>query len=104
MRPLSLLAVGSMVPDDPSDLLVTLDAEDAFDLEADLPRVTAPTLVTGGTQDAFDTRELFEGTAAGVQNGRAHIYQGSGHLRTSGSSATTNLTLGFMLAGTPLPS
>lgn len=102
LRPFSRLVVGSMVPDDPADLLVTLDAEDAFDVEADLPRVTAPTLVIGGTQDAFYTRELFEGTAAGVQDGRAHIFQGWGHLRTSGSSATTNLTLGFMLAGKPL--
>jgi pimeloyl-ACP methyl ester carboxylesterase len=98
-RPLSRLAVGSMVPDDPGDLLVTLDAEDAFDVEADLPRVTAPTLVIGGAKDAFYPRELFEGTAAGVRDGRVHIFEDWGHMRTSGSGATTNLTLGFMLAG-----
>ena len=102
MRPVSRLAVGSMVPDDPNDVLVTLDAEDAFDVEADLPRITAPTLVIGGAKDVFYPRDLFEGTAAGVQDGRVHIFEGWGHMRTSGSRATTNLCLGFMLAGSPL--
>ncbi|HSR24754.1 MAG TPA: alpha/beta hydrolase, partial [Candidatus Eisenbacteria bacterium] len=46
-RPLSRLAEAALVPEDPSDLLVTLDAEDVFDLQADLPRITAPTLVIG---------------------------------------------------------
>ncbi len=100
MRPLSGLAARSMATDEPSDLLVTLDAEDAFDLAADLHRITAPTLVIGGGKDAFYTRELFEGTAAGVQDGRVHIFEGWGHLRTAGSGATTNLALGFLLAGT----
>ena len=58
-RPVSRLAVGSMVPDDPTDLLVTLDAEDAFDVGADLGRITAPTLVIGGAKDGFYTRELW---------------------------------------------
>ena len=102
MRPLARQATGSMPPDDPTDLLVTLDAEDAFDVEARLPRVTAPTLVIGGGKDAFYTRELFEGTAAGVRDGRVHVFQDWGHARTSGSNATTHLTLGFLLAGLPL--
>ena len=101
-RPLMRLAVGSMVPDDPTDLLVTLDAEDVFDVEADLPRITAPTLVIGGAKDPFYSRELFEGTAEGVQDGRVHIFEDWGHMRTSGSRATTNLTLGFMLGGMPV--
>jgi pimeloyl-ACP methyl ester carboxylesterase len=100
-RPLSRLLAGRMAPDDPTDLLVTLDAEDAFDVEADLHRITAPTLVVGGDRDVFYGRELFEGTAAGVRDGRAHIVPGWGHLRTTSSSATTTLTLGFLLAGTP---
>jgi pimeloyl-ACP methyl ester carboxylesterase len=98
-RPLSRLAAGPMVPADPTDLLVTLDAEDAFDVEAGLPRVTAPTLVIGGGNDHFYTQELFRGTAAGVQDGRVHIFPGWGHLRASSSTATAHLTLGFMLAG-----
>ena len=100
-RPLSRLAVGPMVPADPTDVLVTLDAEDAFDVEADLPRVTAPTLVIGGSKDVFYTRELFEGTAAGVQDGRVHVFPGWGHGRAASSTASTHLTLGFMLAGIP---
>ncbi|MBK9178664.1 MAG: alpha/beta hydrolase [Acidimicrobiales bacterium] len=99
VRPVAALAARAMRPDDPIDMLVTLDAEDAFDVEADLPRITAPTLVIGGTKDVFYTRELFEGTAAGVQDGRVHLFEGWGHGRTCQSSATTNITLGFLLAG-----
>ena len=102
MRPLSRLAAGSMAPDDPTDLLVTLDAEDAFDVGDQLGRVTAPALVIGGARDGFYTRELFEVTAAGIRDGRVHIFDGWGHARTSGSNATTNLTLGFLLAGLPV--
>ena len=101
-RPLSRLAAGPMVPADPTDLLVTLDAEDAFDVEAGLPRVTAPTLVIGGGTDHFYTQELFQGTAAGVQDGRVHIFPGWGHLRASSSTTTAHLTLGFLLAGIPI--
>ncbi len=101
-RPLSRLAAGPMVSADPADVLVTLDAEDAFDAETDLPRVTAPTLVVGGSNDHFYTQELFHGTAAGVQDGRVHIFPGWGHLRASGSTATAHLTLGFMLTGIPI--
>lgn len=85
---------------DPTDLLVTLDAEDAFDVADDLPQITAPTLVIGGAKDVFYTREMFEATAAGVRDGRVHIYPHRGHARTASSSATTYLTLGFLLAGT----
>jgi len=87
-----------MAAKDPADMLVTLDAEDVFDVSAQLDRVAAPTLVIGGANDAFYTRELFEQTAAGVQDGRAHIYPDKGHLGASGSSTTAYLTLGFLLA------
>jgi hypothetical protein len=72
-------------------------------VRADLPRVTAPTLVIGGTKDPFYSEELFRDTAAGVQDGRVHLFPGWGHGRASGSSATAYLSLGFMLAGTPVP-
>jgi pimeloyl-ACP methyl ester carboxylesterase len=101
MRPVARLATRRMRPEDPTDMLVTLDAEDVFDVEGDLPRIAAPTLVIGGTKDLFYTRDLFEATAAGVQDGRVHLFEGWGHLRAAGSTATTNLTLGFMLAGLP---
>lgn len=52
----------------------------------------------GGDTDAGYSRELFEQTAAGVKDGRAHIYPGWGHMRTCMSSTTANLMLGFRLA------
>ena len=98
LMPLAHLMAGSMIPEDPSDLLVTLDAEDAFDVGDKLERIAAPTLVIGGGRDPFYPRELFEQTASGVQDGRAHIYPNWGHGRSSMSSSTRNLMLGFFLA------
>jgi pimeloyl-ACP methyl ester carboxylesterase len=96
--PVARVMARSIAPKDLSDMLVTLDAEDVFDVGDQLDLITAPTLVIGGAKDAFYTRELFEQTAAGVKDGRAHIYPDWGHGRTSTSSTTTNLTLGFFLA------
>lgn len=45
-----------MAPEDPADMLVTLDAEDAFDVREQLDRVSAPTLVIGGAKDVLHTR------------------------------------------------
>jgi pimeloyl-ACP methyl ester carboxylesterase len=101
-RPLARSAVGPMVPADPTDMLTTLDAEDAFNVEADLPRITAPTLIIGGGNDYIYPQELFQATATGVQDGRVHIFPRQGHLRVTSSPATTHLTLGFMLAGMPI--
>lgn len=100
--PFTRFAAGPMVPADPTDMLVTLDAEDVFDVEADLPRITAPTLVIGGGKDVFYGSELFRDTAAGVQDGRLHLFPGWGHGRVATASATAHLTLGFMLAGVPV--
>lgn len=97
-RPLVRFATRSMVPADPGDMLVTLEAEDAFDVRADLSRITAPTLVIGGTKDPFYSAELFEETAREVADGRAHIFAGWGHARAAASTATRNLALGFMLS------
>lgn len=98
MFPVARMLMRTMTPEDPSDMLVTLDAEDAFDVGGQLDRVSAPTLVIGGAKDVFYTRELFEETAARVQDGCAHIYPDWGHGRTIASSTTAHLTLGFLLA------
>jgi pimeloyl-ACP methyl ester carboxylesterase len=100
LRPLARVMARSMAPEDPTDMLVTLDAEDVFDVCDQLDRITAPTLVIGGAKDVFYTRELFEQTAAGVKDGRLHIYPDWGHGRTASSSTTANLALGFLLAAT----
>jgi pimeloyl-ACP methyl ester carboxylesterase len=99
--PLARWATASMVPDDPTDVLATLEAEDAFDVLADLPRITAPTLVIGGGKDPFYPRELFEETATGVADGRVHVFEGLGHVGVGMSAAAWNLALGFMLGGPP---
>lgn len=98
LRPVARMMGRSMAPKDPSDLLVTLEAEDVFDVGDQLHRITAPTLVIGGARDVFYTRELFEQTADRVQDGRAHIHPDWGHGRTSTSSTTAHLSLGFLLA------
>lgn len=97
-RPLVRAVWGSMAPKDPTDLLVTLDAESAFDVTDRLHRITAPTLVIGGGKDPGNPPQLIEETAAGVKDGRAHIYPDWGHNRTCMSAKTANLILGFMLA------
>ncbi len=98
LQPLARVMARSMTATDPSDMLVTLDAEDVFDVGDRLDRITAPTLVIGGAKDVFYTRALFEQTAAGVKDGRAHIYPDWGHGRTATSATTANLALGFFLA------
>jgi pimeloyl-ACP methyl ester carboxylesterase len=96
--PLLEVLTRTMAPDDPTDLLVSIDAELGFDLGDRLDRITAPTLVIGGARDPFNPPDELEEIAARVRSGRAHIYPTWGHLRTCTSSATANLTMGFFLA------
>ncbi len=46
------------VPEDPSDLIVTIAAEDQHDCKARLVEITVPTLVVGGDQDPFYPAQL----------------------------------------------
>jgi len=66
-------------PDDPSDLIITIEAEDAFDLHERLGEITAPTLVIAGAHDPFYTEELFRQTAQGIPGAREVIYPDMGH-------------------------
>ena len=50
-------------PADPSDLIITLLAEDQFAFRDQLARITAPTLVIAGDRDPFYTPALFRETA-----------------------------------------
>jgi len=97
-RGLWRVALGPVVPKDSAEVLVTVEAEDVFDVEASLPRITAPTLVVGGAHDAGYSRELFEATARGIPDGRVHIIEGKGHA-TVGTATTMHLALGFLLGG-----
>jgi pimeloyl-ACP methyl ester carboxylesterase len=91
------LAAGGFAVDDPSDMLVTIAAEDAFDAEPQLHRVQAPTLVLGGTADPFYSEDLFRRTADGVPHGRAVVFRGRGHLYVSSSKTVAGIGLGFLL-------
>jgi pimeloyl-ACP methyl ester carboxylesterase len=64
---------------DPSDLIVTVEAEDGFDASNRLGEIRAPTLVIGGERDPGYSRELFEETTRGIPDARLFIYEGRGH-------------------------
>jgi pimeloyl-ACP methyl ester carboxylesterase len=72
--------LGGMGPNwDPSDMIATVEAEDAFDISDRLGEITAPTLVIGGERDPCYSRELFEETTRGIPDARLFIYRGRGH-------------------------
>jgi pimeloyl-ACP methyl ester carboxylesterase len=64
-------------PDDPSDGLVELEAEDRFDFGDRLADVNAPTLVIGGEDDCF--YPIGE-TAAGIPSAKLILYGNTGHM------------------------
>jgi len=77
-RPFGWLMARS-APDDPSDLIVTVEAEDVHAFRDRLGEIRAPTLVVAGTADPFYTEALFRETAEGIPNGRLILYPGMGH-------------------------
>src|SRR5215203_3592810 len=64
---------------DPSDMIATVEAEDAFDASERLGEIRAPTLVIGGERDPCYSRELFAETARGIPDARLFIYEGRSH-------------------------
>jgi pimeloyl-ACP methyl ester carboxylesterase len=81
-----LIWLGSMLggmlfgaPADPSDLVVTIEAEDKHDFKNRLMQITAPTLVIAGDKDPFYTEALFRDTATGIPNAKLILYKGMGH-------------------------
>jgi len=76
---LGSLLMSSTAPNDPSDLIVTVEAEDKHDFKDRLAEITAPTLVIAGDQDPFYTETLFRETADGIPNARLILYAGKGH-------------------------
>jgi pimeloyl-ACP methyl ester carboxylesterase len=67
-------------PEDPTDLVVTIEAEDRFNFKEQLGRIAAPTLVIGGGEDPFYSATLFRETAEGIPNAKLILYEGKGHL------------------------
>ena len=66
-------------PEDPSDLVVTIEAEDKHNFKDRLIRITVPTLVIAGDKDPFYTEALLRETAKGIPNARLVLYEGMGH-------------------------
>lgn len=66
-------------PADPSDLVITVEAEDQFSFREHLVRITAPTLVVAGERNPFYSPALFQETAAGIPHARLISYPGMGH-------------------------
>ena len=64
---------------DPSDMIATIEAEDAFDVGERLGEISAPTLVIGGGRDRFYPVELFRETARRIPNARLLIYEERAH-------------------------
>lgn len=85
-----------MTPEDPSDLLRTIEAEDAYDLSDDLPRITTPTLVAGGDRDYFYGPELFRRTAHGLPHGQLRLHRRLGHAGTTTSARVRRDVLHFL--------
>jgi pimeloyl-ACP methyl ester carboxylesterase len=75
----SLVAGWLMAPDDPSALVVTIEAEDKHDFKRRLGEIAVPTLVVAGDSDPFYGAELFRDTAAGIPNAKLILYEGMGH-------------------------
>jgi pimeloyl-ACP methyl ester carboxylesterase len=63
-------------PKDPSDLVVTAEAEDKHDFKELLGQIRVPTLVIGGVDDYFYP---IKETAEGIPNAQLVLYEGFGH-------------------------
>lgn len=73
---LGSLAIGG----DDDGLAVMIDAEDGFDIRADLANISAPTLLIGGAQDGYYTPGILRETAARIPNAAHLQLPRKGHL------------------------
>jgi len=69
-------------PENPSDLAVTIEAEDTHAFEDRLQEIKAPTLVVAGDRDPFYSISLFRETTAGIPNAKLILYEKMGHPAT----------------------
>ncbi len=79
---LGWLLPGIVVARDHGDLLVTMRAEEPFDLTDRLGSIEAQTLVVGGSRDAFYGESVFRETATGLARGHLVLYPGRSHVTT----------------------
>ena len=75
----SLLGGSMDAPEDPTDLVVTIEAEDKHDFKDRLSEIAVPTLVIAGDKDPFYSETLFRETAEGIPKAELILYEGMGH-------------------------
>ena len=81
-QPLVWLSAGLLslnAPKEPTDLIVTVEAEDKLAFKDRLAEIAAPTLVAGGENDPFYTPTLFRETADGIPDAKLCLYENMGH-------------------------
>ena len=66
-------------PKDPSDLIITIEAEDKHNFKERLYEITVPTLIIAGDKDPFYSEKIFHETAEGIPNSKLILYKGMGH-------------------------
>jgi hypothetical protein len=69
-------------PDDPSDLIVTIEAEDTLAFRDRRGEITVPTIVAGALDPSYG-EALFRETAGALPDSRLVLYPDQGH-RASG--------------------
>lgn len=80
---------------DTSDLLVTLEAEESFDLRS-LPTVIAPTLIVNGGKDQFYEGAIMQETHRTIPGSQLSIYPRRGHITVVSDKAAIAEMLRFL--------
>jgi pimeloyl-ACP methyl ester carboxylesterase len=87
--------------DDPSDLLVTVNAEDGFDVSPELHRITAPTLVVADERDRYDRPGAVSRDRRAPPNARRRLYRGEGHASMFTDKPAVRDVVELLTAGGP---
>ena len=88
---------------DPSDMIATIEAEDAFNVGERLGEISAPTLLIGGGRDRFYPAELFRETARRMPNASLVIYEDRAHGGTFADRRFGRDVIGFLKEEQPAP-
>jgi pimeloyl-ACP methyl ester carboxylesterase len=77
------------------DMATMIEAEDGFDL-ADIPEITAPTLLVGGGRDRFYSHESYEQTARLIPGCHLSMHQHRGHVTVMWDARAVAQLRGFL--------
>jgi pimeloyl-ACP methyl ester carboxylesterase len=95
------LVGGGQRVEDPSDMLVTVAAEDSFDACSQLHRITAPILLVAGARDRYYSPELLRQTAERIPGARLRLYPGKGHAGVLTHRPAIDEIVAFLTADRP---